>query len=85
VKIKKSFEPAVEDGGLLEGDDDWYCCFRIFTFRFDRDNMCGADWYYYRCRFKFRFHGIIVSLVTYGTEVGKSFEDLFFFLWRGFE
>jgi hypothetical protein len=26
-----------------------------------------------------RFHGIIVSLVTYGTEVGKSFEDFFFF------
>jgi hypothetical protein len=56
------------------------------------DNTCGADWYYHCCRFKFRFHRIIVSLVAYGTEVGRVlkiffffFFFFFFFLWRGFE
>jgi len=43
------------------------------------DNTCGADWYYHCCRFKFRFHRIIVSLVAYGTEVGRVLKISFFF------
>jgi hypothetical protein len=46
--------------------------------------MCGADWYYHHCRFKFRFHRIIVSLVAYGTEVGRVLRISFSF-WPGCE
>jgi hypothetical protein len=38
---------------------------------------------YHRCRFKFRFHRIIVTLVAYGTEVGRVLRISFSFSFYG--